>query len=197
MSRALVGLFAVLSFLTVTPHADAVLIIVDFRVSSGEAPGGLDPVNTFPSTTTGSFSFDSSLIPVGGGLVSNSSGLGASSISFSWDGTLWTTANADLYYLNFAPDGTLTDWGLGGDPLGIGSVSRFVFDDFTLHGLPGGQAGFAYSTENSPAMGVFETPPYFSSWSVVPEPGTFSLLGPGLAVAGMLVRRRAKGEKVL
>ena len=128
--------------------------------------------------------------------LSNSSGLGASSIFFLWDATLWTTAYADLSYLNFASDGTLTDWTMGGNPSGITGESKLVFDDFILNAFSGGQMEFDYSTVYSVSQGVFEVPKYYNSWHVVPtavpEPGVLPLVGSGLAALGLIKRRRVK-----
>jgi len=84
------------------------------RVSFTVLGDPADPVNA-GITTTGNFTFDSSFIPIGGGTVSNTLGLGVGSVSMSWDGQTWTTANADAYLLTFTPDGVLTAWALCGD----------------------------------------------------------------------------------
>jgi hypothetical protein len=56
-------------------------------------PAEADPVNT--DRSTGSFTFDSSLIVSRGGSVVDGWGFGATDIHFAWGNTLWTTANAD------------------------------------------------------------------------------------------------------
>jgi hypothetical protein len=94
-------------------------ITVTFTVFS--APGDL--VN--PASASGSFAFDSSLIPSGGGKVENvASGLGATDIQFTWGHTLWTTSNADLGELRFSSCGTLLDFFLAGKHFGLTGFQR-------------------------------------------------------------------------
>jgi hypothetical protein len=61
------------------------------------------------TTSTGYFTFDSSIVPYGGGMIWSNypPGLEISSISFNWGGHRWTTDDAFSAILNFAGDGSL------------------------------------------------------------------------------------------
>ena len=109
------------------------VVVVQFVVTG--APD--DPANG-RLTSIGMFSFDSSLAPAGGGTLRNTvTGLDIPSLSFSWDGTTWTTRNADLYQASFAPGGTLLSWHVGGVPAGLNGIepgppAYAVVDDFWI-----------------------------------------------------------------
>lgn len=188
-------LLALAFALLVPAAAHGVLITVDFSVLA-------DP--TDPSlagqTSSGFFSFDSSLIPNGGGQIIDLSGLGLTSFSFTWDGHTWSSADADAIMMHFRPDGTLLSWDIGGAPAGFGNMGMGVFPDFVLLGEPlatatyGGLYDFQYSTADSPQLGIFISGSV-TSWSVttapsVPEPGTLSLVGLGLLPLAMIHRRK-------
>jgi hypothetical protein len=118
------------------------------------APG--DPVNSAPST--GSFAFDTSLIPSGGGRVENvASGLGATTINFMWSHTLWTTANADLGELRFSRSGRLVDFFLGGFSGGLTGFltgpPEAVVDDFAILSFQAAEGfGFQYTNAGNPEI---------------------------------------------
>jgi hypothetical protein len=95
--------------------AESDLITVNFTVT-GHDPA--DPV-LLGVTASGSFSFESSIIPPSGGEVLDAT---VTSIDFTWDGVTWSDANAGLR-LTFNPGGKITHWILGGDLNGIGSIS--------------------------------------------------------------------------
>src|SRR5258707_400130 len=87
----------VLAYIPTQP-ADAHPIRVNFTVAADPA----DPV-LGGATSPGYFIYDSSIVPYGGGTLSSSypPGLQLSSISFSWDGHTWTTADAFAGILTF------------------------------------------------------------------------------------------------
>lgn len=165
-------------------------------------PAAEDLVNTGPST--GFFTFDSSLIPAGGGLIQNNlTGLGATDISFVWSNTHWTTANADVRELEFSPSGELLTWTLDGWPPG-GQFNGFgptvpaslIVNDFaaTVQRLGGPQGGYlawiAYTNAGVPMIyaGVLDTE---IPSAPIPEPTSIVLLATGAALLGY-ARRREK-----
>src|SRR5690349_24941892 len=67
-------------------------------------PASNDPLNSEPST--GSFTFDSGLVPSGEALLSSETGLGTS-VSFSWGGTAFDIGTANVGELQFDGSGHL------------------------------------------------------------------------------------------
>jgi hypothetical protein len=184
--------FLLATALLPTP-AGAVLITVNFAVLGDPR----DPLNS-GTAGTGSFTFDSSLATPGADLYDNTSGLGLSSISFTWDGHTWSTVDADAYRLRFDASGNLFSWNIGGFPVSLAGQSASTFQDFIAAGSPGGAGGtFSYTTANSPSVGGGIYTGTLVSWSVastppsVALPGTLSLCGLGLVPLGWMNRRRS------
>jgi hypothetical protein len=179
--------FVLLFFAAALP-ARADPIKVTFTVFA--APG--DPVNTAPST--GSFTFDSSLIPPGGGRVENLSGLGALDVNFAWSHTLWTTSNADLAELRFSPSGRLLAFFLAGIPAGLTGFQtgppEAVVDDFAILSFQADSgAGFQYTNAGNPEVlfgGVT------TNLQPIPEPSSIVLLTTGVV---LVLRRRTWWKK--
>ena len=196
MKRIVLSLLAplLLCAVSIPNPAHAVLITVNFSVGGDPS----DPVNG-SLTGTGSFSFDSIIIPSGGGILfDNTTGLGLSALSFTWDGHTWSELDADAYNLGFNSGGNLVFWNIGGAPVNFAQLSALVYPDFVLAGAAGGGGGiFSYTTANSPDRGEGIYTGSVASWSIasapppVAEPGTLSLLGMGLLPLG-LIRRRSK-----
>lgn len=188
MSRSLpVALaLAVLSVAFVAVPAHAFLYTVTFYVKG--APD--DPVHS-ADTATGTFSYDSSLIPsvLPGTIINSASGLHISTIDFTWAGHAWSRSDADAIFLHFDAAGTLTFWEVGGTPDGLNGITGGVYPDIDVSPT----TGFLYTTSDSPANGIFQGT--VTSWSVstgnAPEPGTFALLGPGLLALGLVRRRKS------
>jgi hypothetical protein len=139
----------------------------------------VDPINVAP--LDGSFTFDSSLI-VPGGFVEDRIGQLASDITpFTWGDTLWTTANASLWFLRFDASGGLREFVLGGAPGGFDG-SAFFADDFVFR-VP--FSSYTLAAEPSARFFLART----ISSDVVPEPGTLLLLTSG--IAALVARRKA------
>ena len=153
------------------------------RISFVVRPAPGDPVNPGPSA--GSFTFDSSLIPPGEGLLSDPEGL-ATAVDFFWGSTRFDIRTADVVELRFAESGALVQWLLGGRALGLAAwvdaPAELVVDDFVVSPQSGfytlqGRAGTWFATVGD------ELPP-----APVPEPATWLMIASG-AIA-LLARRR-------
>jgi hypothetical protein len=189
------GCFVPVVVLLCAGVSEADTITVNFTVagdneSSLQTNLAIDPVHG-NDVATGSFSFRSSLIPPAGGVVDAQtlgqepeSGLGAEAVSFSWAGTSWTQANADVVRLIFDANGNLTLWQLWGAVAGLTLITNTDFPDIAVNSF-----AFQYSTPDSPRLGIFQGP--VLAWSAgpsappVPEPTTMLLFASGLVVASV------------
>lgn len=145
-------------------------------------------------TASGSFTFNSSIIPSGGGYV-DQTGL-FSALSFTWDGISFNQTSANTAELGFDSGGVLnfalfgTNCSVRG--CGLPGKSEWVF----LVGPSGFlNPGFAYSlsTVGVTYEGAAEIPALQPPPPPVPEPGTVALFGLGAML--ILIRCRAAACK--
>lgn len=122
--------------------AQATDVRYDFTVNGG----GLGPLGN--STSSGSFSFDNSIIPVGGGLVTGTGLL--TGLSFTWDGVSYDSTMANTGGLEFNSSGMLDGVNFGTSCNAFGgcgvTATRQDWDisGFTFVG-PFDSASFLYS----------------------------------------------------
>lgn len=165
--------------------AKAGLITYDFSVTATTGP-------LAGTSSSGSFSFDSSIIPAGGGEIDQNPFITA--LNFTWHGVSYTAATANACQAFFSATGALVGISFSGQnfPGGCGvesgheawnvewlQQSEFFSADFFVftYAVPG-HFGDEFGTASlTPA-------------AAVPEPSTLVLFGAGLVALGHLLRRR-------
>ena len=184
IGRTALRLVALTCSLLLPSAAHASLTTVNFTVVADPS----DPVFA-GQTASGSFSFNSTLAPPGGGQIFNTTtGLGSSSLLFVWAGTTWTRASADAYRLIFDAMGNLSGWGIEGDPLG--GMTATIFPDFDVNTLTGIPSSFGFSYDYAGRVFDRGTLEMATVRTTVPEAATLALLGLGLAGLGFSRRKQ-------
>lgn len=130
-------------------------------------------------SATGTFTFDDSIIPAGGGMVKGTSLL--TDLNFTWNGIAYDETTANTGWLTFDAAGILTDPTFGTDCTGTGctvhgGTNEWYFTDFSFDYAVLGVDGSYHTHDLS-----FERVD-------VPEPATLLLLAAGLL--GLRVTRR-------
>lgn len=162
-----------------TQAAVAVPVVYDFSVTATDGP-------LSGSAASGIFSFDSGIIPPGGGGV-GATGL-FTSLALTWDNIAYSAATANTGFLGFDASGALTTVYFGTN-CGVGSCSAegrqeqwYVSGDFT----------YTTPTDTSIHGGNFIMSP---AAVPVPEPSPMVLAPVGLAGLTWSLRRRRAGRE--
>jgi hypothetical protein len=178
MRKQVMGTIAAAAMLAMSAAATGSPITYDFTVNATSGPLSGD-------TASGSFTFDSSTIPSGGGTVFATGLLTA--LNFTWDSISYDAVTANTGWLTFNPTGSLTGFVIGNDCTAL-SCTVITFTPGWL--AAPGVMGFGYATAAHTPIGFGNVS--YSLASAVPEPATFSLLALALACLGITRRRRAK-----
>lgn len=191
MKRKMLPALAALVVLVGTQGAKAAIETFDFTVTA--TSGSLNG-----TSASGSFSFDSSIIPAGGGdVISN--GL-LKDLAFTWHGISYTAATANTGDLRFDASGALTGAIFGNDCTtpGVAPNCEIVFGQETwavawFSALS--QFNFDYSTPSDAHLGLQKGTSAITPASAVPEPASLALFTTGL-LGLACIRRRSVSSRM-
>jgi hypothetical protein len=169
--------------LLAAPAANAAPITYSFSVTATSGP-----LNG--QTSTGTFTFDSGIIPAGGGEV-NQTGL-LTDLDFTWNGIDYNQATANTGTLFFDSSGLLTGAFFGTSCVAGGCIISSGIDNWDVFASSDvAHQFFNYSTPLS--SGVFVSDSASLVPSTVPEPTSMSLLALGL-LGGAITRSRRRSN---
>ena len=153
--------------------ASASTITYDFTIMNVSGPLG-------PGPFSGSFSFDSSTIDPGQSVT----GPSLTALNFTLNGITYNASTANDGFLTFGSAGQLMDFCIANSFVspGVCNVNSFS-NTFLINATQ-----FLYAT---PTTTISETDGGIT-FTQVPEPGTFALLGTGLLSGAGLARRRLR-----
>jgi MYXO-CTERM domain-containing protein len=145
--------------------------------------------------SNGSFTFDSSIVPPGGGMVTGPALL-LTALDLNWNGVAWDETTANTFGFNglleFDPAGALTSLIVGSACASGGGVvcAEVNTNSWFISGASGNLFGFAYATAGSPGFGSGSVS-FSLRTNTVAEPSTALLAALAVAAAWRLRRRTA------
>jgi hypothetical protein len=167
--------------------APAAPVTYDFTVTASNGPLDGD-------VETGSFSYDSSIVPSRGGFVIQPDLL--TNLSFTWDGITYNTSNASAGALGFSGAGSLAVvlMGTSCDHVEGSCGAGGGADSWLIEGY-GVDSGFSYGTPASPFLwnGTVSFSPALGNVEL-PEPSTLSLCGLGF-IGALFMGWRKKNQQ--
>jgi hypothetical protein len=179
-------------------------IVSNFTVTATSGP-------LLGTVASGTFAFNSSIIPVGGGQL-NETGL-LTDLTFSWGGIAFDalpgspspfSTHANTGSLDFSADGTLTGFFFGNDcAANLCIVSTGANNWDVIGGFNSPDGAFTYGSPSTPGVYrgtvTFTTPPGPGTPgptpAPVPEPATVVLVGAGLISTFAARTRSRKGRQ--
>lgn len=136
-------------------------------------------------TAAGSLTFDSSIVPAGGGLLAQTGLL--TELSFTWDGVAYDALTANTGFMDFSSTGGLASAAFG-DDCNAGTCSA-------LYGTADWY--IAFHAEQPPSIFIYGIPGYFSlveGTVAMPEPDPLALFGIGVVSLLLLVRPKGMSQ---
>jgi hypothetical protein len=163
----------------------AVPITYDFTVNGGP-DGPLAGV-----TSSGFFSFDDSIIPAGGGILSAATLF--SDLGFSWNGIAYDETTAESAALSFDASGALSGWLFGSNCTPGACLISPGLDRWAVLSTAAFGNVFAYTLASTE---IVYTVPFAVTVTpravTVPEPSTLALLGLAALMMAALRRHRPR-----
>jgi hypothetical protein len=177
-----------MAFLGATLLSSSVLahstpITYHFKVTGGYS-GPLEG-----QTALGSLTFDSSIVPTGGGYLGQMGSF--TKLSFTWDGVAYNALTANTGFMDFSSTGALVSVTFG-DDCSAGTCRATVGTADWFIGLQAGQpSNFVYGIP-----GYFSPPGLFQGTAAMPEPDSLALFGIGVVSLLFLVLPKRMSENL-
>ncbi len=135
-------------------------------------------------SSTGTFSFEDTIVPAGGGALGQMGLL--SDLSFVWDGLSYDETTANTGRLTFDSTGDLIGFSIGNQCGNGFCLTGFGPNEWYVAAIVGADDLFAYGADTGSLRYALMT-------STVPEPAGIALAGLALAALGVTRARRLRG----
>jgi MYXO-CTERM domain-containing protein len=177
------GLLVVVTLAVLAVPAHAVPVTYDFFVTATSGP-------LVGATAPGAFTYDTSVIPAGGGEVDALNLFSA--LHFTWNGVTYDQTTANTGDLVFDAAGHLTHLSFGNNPFAGGATILGQTGQWTIHGNLPTQVQIIYSVTSTPQLGGGPIELTQVATGAVPEPLTASMASFGLAALAVAAGRRRR-----